>query len=177
MTHKHIDKALNNLITVPIQVNTPETKTETVKQPEIVLNHTLKPVKKERYLPKPKKFTKPEEKAFFLKVLRENNGKIIPTAVILNVAKSTLYRTMNEDKQVALEVQEIREKHRLVLLESLEGLSENFATIPGNVTERIFQLNALHPEKYRPRANSSNVTNIQINTTALRIEDREDLYE
>ena len=66
-------------------------------------------------------------------------------------------------------MQEIRDSFDQDLLCDLEDISADHAKIPSAVTERIFQLNALNPAKYRPRQAGSGNVAIQINFGGFQV--------
>lgn len=104
----------------------------------------------------------PEWGAAFLAILPEVNGNLVSAAEAVGRTLTTVCRARLEYLDLAKGISDIKAVVDTDRLERLEDRSASLADDPKNTTERIFQLNALRPERYRPRAGGNQLTSINI---------------
>jgi len=125
------------------------------------------PVKKNNpYLPnEPKKLVTQQQKEQFLEILGrpEVHGYVSVACKIAKIGRTTAYERMKDDSHFASAVTSVRDKFEEDTLVELEQLSEMRAKDPKATTERIFQLNALRPEKYKPKPQAPQLPALTIN--------------
>ena len=103
----------------------------------------------------------------FLSYLVANNGFISHAAKEMGFFPALVRFAMKGDPAFAQAVQSIREGFVAERLDGLEKTSFEQAAKPGNVTERIFQLKAHDPTKYRDRVNQQNTqVNVVVSGTS-----------
>jgi len=99
----------------------------------------------------PRKLVSSAQKRRFLDLLVDARGHITVAAKKFGVGRTTVYQRLREDSDFSMAVNEIRKEIDEQDLAVLAELSINQAMNPKNVTERIFNLNALDPSRYRPK--------------------------
>ena len=134
---------------------------------EGILNVPQSPGKKGRwienhYLPTSPVLVTPQEQAKFIEILHENRGFVTIAAKKYGVCQRSVTRKMVEFPDFAIAVQNVRVFFEAQVLDQLEEISENCALDKKNITERIFQMNALNPGKYRPRQTNIQATSIHV---------------
>jgi len=108
-----------------------------------------------------------EKKAKFLTYLVANNGFVTPAAKEMGYFPASVRFAMKCDPAFSQAVQEIQQGFMTERLDELEKLSYTQAAKAGNVTERIFQLKAHDPGKYRDRVNLQNTqVNVMVSGTS-----------
>jgi hypothetical protein len=100
---------------------------------------------------KPKKLFG-DMKEQYLQYLGDCGGYITLAAKNMGFVHSTVNYAMKSDFLFEQAVRAIKDYHMEERLDTLEDLSVNQAKKAGCTTERIFQLKALNPHKYRDRA-------------------------
>lgn len=94
---------------------------------------------------------RPEQYPDVIQALVDGEGWIERAAKALNLHRATIYRVMGKDgafRDAVYAVQDMFRRHRL---EKMEVISTDEALDPKNVRERIFQLGAHDPGKYRSK--------------------------
>lgn len=103
----------------------------------------------------------------FLTYLVANNGFITPAAKEMGYFPASVRFAMKADPAFQQAVKAIQDGFMTERLDELEKLSYTQAGKPGNVTERIFQLKAHNPGKYRDRVNQQNTqVNVMVSGTS-----------
>tara|TARA_R110002072_G_scaffold302358_1_gene484902 strand:- start:422 stop:913 length:492 start_codon:yes stop_codon:yes gene_type:complete len=111
------------------------------------------------------RFTAKKDK--FLSYLVAHNGFISHAAKEMGFFPASVRFAMKGDPAFAQAVQSIREGFVAERLDGLEKTSFEQAAKPGNITERIFQLKAHDPAKYRDRVNQQNTqVNVVVSGTS-----------
>ena len=111
------------------------------------------------------RFTQKKNK--FLKYLVANNGFITPAAKEMGYFPASVRFAMKCDPAFMQAIQTIQDGFMTERLDALEKLSYTQANKPGNVTERIFQLKAHNPAKYRDRVGQQNTqVNVMVSGTS-----------
>ena len=146
-----------------------KTKTEVIKQAtkkvqdNPYLKDFLKEYEEETGLKT--RFTAKKDK--FLSYLVSHNGFISHAAKEMGFFPASVRFAMKGDPAFAQAVQSIREGFVAERLDGLEKTSFEQAAKPGNITERIFQLKAHDPAKYRDRVNQQNTqVNVVVSGTS-----------
>lgn len=116
-----------------------------------------------RYIPTAPVLSTPEEKLVFIKLLQECDGYEVRAAEKFGCSTRTVRRRKSEDPEFAKAVEEVRWERDQRNLADLATLSLERARDPKNVTERIFNLNALDPGKYRPKPQAPQLPPLTIN--------------
>lgn len=116
------------------------------------------------------------KKKEFIKLLVEHNGFITSAAKELGYFPASVRFAMKGDPAFSQAVKAIQEGFVTERLDALEKLSYTQALKPGNVTERIFQLKAHDPGKYRDRVNQQN-TQINVSVSGTSPKDREKILK
>ena len=98
----------------------------------------------------------------FLAILPEVNGNLVSAAEAVGRSLSIVCRARNEYPDLAKGINGIKTVVDTDRLERLEARSARLADDDKNTVERIFQLNALRPDRYRPRAGGNQLTSINI---------------
>ena len=111
----------------------------------------IQPINSQPLLPKK---GMPKWGSDYLDALHRAEGVLTAAAGLIGKDYSTTYKARLAYPDFAKAVDEITGECDSRHLSELEHISMTQAMKPGNVTERIFQLNALKPEKYRPRPGS-----------------------
>lgn len=112
----------------------------------------------------------------FLTYLVANNGFITPAAKEMGYFPASVRFAMKGDPAFQQAVKAIQDGFMTERLDELEKLSYTQAGKPGNVTERIFQLKAHNPGKYRDRVNQQN-TQVNVVVSGTSPKDRADLLK
>lgn len=102
-----------------------------------------------------------QKKTLFLELCRENGMSIYKTCEMMSMDRQTFNKAYHADSVFKQAFDELERKY----IDELEAVSRTNALNPKSVVERIFQLNALRPEKYRPQ-NYRAETNVTINVDA-----------
>ena len=103
----------------------------------------------------------------FLTYLVANNGFITPAAKEMGYFPASVRFAMKADPAFQQAVKAIQDGFMTERLDELEKLSYTQAGKPGNVTERIFQLKAHNPGKYRDRVGQQNTqVNVVVSGTS-----------
>tara|TARA_R100000654_G_scaffold15425_1_gene32797 strand:+ start:268 stop:831 length:564 start_codon:yes stop_codon:yes gene_type:complete len=116
------------------------------------------------------RFTAKKDK--FLTYLVANNGFISHAAKEMGYFPQSVRFAMKGDPAFQQAVKEIQQGFLTDRLDELEKLSFTQAGKAGNVTERIFQLKAHDPGKYRDRTNQQN-TQVNVMVSGTSPKDRE----
>ena len=124
-----------------------------------------------RYLPNPPKLLA-DQRQNFLDILKEKDGNITATAKVLDVSKRTIYRRMAEDQEFKRSVELVRWECDEEFVDALEAVSRKCALEEKNVRERLAQLKANMPHKYRERGHPFQ-TLINVTVAGIPIKDRE----
>ena len=106
------------------------------------------------------RFTAKKDK--FLAYLVANNGFISHAAKEMGYFPQSVRFAMKGDPAFQQAVKEIQQGFLTDRLDELEKLSFTQAGKAGNVTERIFQLKAHDPGKYRDRTNQQNYRRLEL---------------
>lgn len=104
----------------------------------------------------------PEWGPAFLAILPEVNGNLVAAAEAVGRTLSLICKARNKYPDLARAIGEIKGVVDTDRLERLEAKSAKLADDDKNTTERIFQLNALRPDRYRPRSGGIQATAINI---------------
>jgi hypothetical protein len=112
----------------------------------------------------------------FLTYLVANNGFITPAAKEMGYFPASVRFAMKADPAFQQAVKAIQDGFMTERLDELEKLSYTQAAKPGNVTERIFQLKAHDPAKYRDRVHQQN-TQVNVVVSGTSPKDRANLLK
>ena len=107
------------------------------------------------------------KKDTFLSYLVANNGFISHAAKEMGYFPASVRFAMKGDPAFGQAVKEIQQGFLTDRLDELEKISFTQAAKAGNVTERIYQLKAHDPRKYRDRVNQQNTqVNVMVSGTS-----------
>ena len=120
--------------------------------------------KENRYIPtNPAKLATVAQRTEFLRLLVEKRY-LVWAAPVFGCSIRTVYRRMAEDSEFAIAVEDSVTYREETLLARIEAVSEEEALKAGRNTDRIVQLNALAPGKYRRQDRGVQVAT-QVNIT------------
>ena len=131
----------------------------------------------EDFIPIGKAFQSIEDIGVFLLKVDDFKGRWALACKELGISTYAVKKLFKEKPEYRQMVERMRSHHQELYYQKLEQKSERNAEEDHRVTERIFQLNALNPAKYKPKNVGGVTNNIQINTTSLQIGDRSDYMQ